>query len=57
MVEAAQAGDYATCLSLHAQVLINTPFTKIGSFILGIKLLSKCPRNWESSFIEKNLFN
>lgn len=39
MVQAVQAYDYATSLSLHAQVVINTPFTEIGSFISGLKVL------------------
>lgn len=39
IVQAAQTGDYATSLSLHSQVVINTPFTEIGSFISGLKVL------------------
>ena len=53
MVEATQAGDYATCLSLHAQVLMNKPFTEIASFIFGMNVFFKFPRNWDSSTIEK----
>ncbi|KAI9560156.1 hypothetical protein GHT06_014167 [Daphnia sinensis] len=39
IVQAVQAFDYATSLSLHSQVVINTPFTEIGSFISGLKVL------------------
>lgn len=39
IVQEIMLGDYATSLNLHAQVVINTPFTEIGTFISGLKVL------------------